>query len=247
MKSGSGFATTGTGSVTQAGALNVKVPPGAAVRQALLYWAGRGTGDDSIIVDGHTITGDLIGGPVPGLTNPSLTYRADITHLGLIGLGANSLIVEGLDFGEGTGARNNGAGIVVIFKEANRNNATIRVRDGNDFAFSKLAAPLNTTKAQTFRFKAANRARTANLALFVADTVAASADVVVIKVGNGTLRLVDQLNSHNGAHWDTLNLPVRIPAGASTLSVQILSARDASSSLRSTDSLAWVTAVLRVP
>lgn len=246
VRSGSGFVTAGTGLVTQAGGLNVKVPA-AAVRQVILYWAGRGTGDDSIVVDGNPVTGDLIGGPSRDLDNPSLTYRADITNLGLIGAGVNRLIVEGLDVGAGGYARNNGAGVVVIFKEARRANAAIRLRDGNDFASSQAMPPLNSTRAQTFRFKPANRARTARLSLFVTDAAARSADVVVITVGNKTRRVVDRLKNRDGAYWDTLNLAIRIPAGVASVKVQILSARDATSRLQSTDSLAWVAVVLNVP
>lgn len=247
VKSGSGFVTAGTGLVTQGGRLDVKVPAGATVSQVILYWAGRGTGDDSIFVDGHPVTGDLIGGPSPGLNNPAMAYRADITRLALIGAGANRLIVEGLDFGTGGNAHNSGAGVVVIYKEARRANAAIRVRDGVDFAFSKNTPPLNGTRAQTFTFKGVNRPRAANLSLFVADAMPLAADVILITVGNKTHRMVDRLKNHDGAHWDTLALEIRIPAGASSVKVQILSARGVNSRLRFTDSLAWVAATLSVP
>ncbi len=60
IQSGSGVAVGGTGLNTQPAALNVNVPAGAAIKQALLYWYGRGA------VEGHLIDFedvDLAGAP----------------------------------------------------------------------------------------------------------------------------------------------------------------------------------------
>jgi hypothetical protein len=134
----------------------------------------------------HPVVGDLIGGPSLALANPAITYRVDITQSGLISPGTtNTLIVEGLDLGAATGTQcRSGRLRSVIFKKANRANASINVRDGNDFTFGKHAGALGTTRTQTFRFKAANRPRTTTLSLFVADAVTQTADVVVITVGS---------------------------------------------------------------
>ena len=138
------------------------------------------------------------------MANPAITYRADITQSGLISPGtANTLIVEDLHLGAATGTQcRSGRLRSVIFKKANRANANIDVRDGNDFAFGKHAGALSTTRTQTFRFKAANRPRTATLSLFVADAVAQTTDVVVITVGSNTRCIVDQLKSSDGVQWD---------------------------------------------
>jgi len=158
----------------------------------------------------------LIGGPILSLANPAITYRADITQSGLISPGtANTLIVEDLHLGAATGTQcRSGRLRSVICKKANRANARFHVRDGNDFAFSKHAGALGTTRTQTFRFKAANRPRTATLSLFVADALTQTADVVVITVGSNTRCIFDPLKSSDGAQLDTLNLPNHIPAGS---------------------------------
>lgn len=253
LANGTGFASAGTGLFTQPGDIDITVPEGATINQVLLYWAGRGAGDDSIIVDGNVITGTLIGGPTPGANTPSSSYRGDITSLNLVQTGANSLTVEGLDFGPdpNTGiARNDGAGIIVVFDAPGQPTASIQLRDGNDFAFQPFSAPLNSTVTQTFTVAPSNAPRTAQLSLFVADAEASAADVVVINAGVGTrsrLRLIDQLTSNDGAQWDTLTRALDIPAGVSRVTVRILSTRDRTSPLRTRDSLAWVSAILRVP
>ncbi|MHC4067033.1 MAG: hypothetical protein ACYSUI_21360, partial [Planctomycetota bacterium] len=64
---GSGIAAAGTGLENQPGWIDVEVPSGATVTQALLYWAGAtagsAPGDDTIVVNGIEASGTLIGGP----------------------------------------------------------------------------------------------------------------------------------------------------------------------------------------
>ena len=115
IASGTGLAAAGTGMVAQPAAIEVEVPPGAAVKQVLLYWSGYSIspnpGDPTIRVNATDVTGTLIGGPMsnqPG-THNEFAYRADITSLDLVGPGSTTLPVEGLDF---VGGITNGAGRV---------------------------------------------------------------------------------------------------------------------------------------
>ena len=87
---GTDVITAGTGMIAQPGIIDINVPAGATVEQVLLYWEGQfvktGTvGDDTISVDGNSVTGTLIWikrgarlsgfSPNSGLRVPSLAPR----------------------------------------------------------------------------------------------------------------------------------------------------------------------------
>jgi hypothetical protein len=134
----------------------------------LLYWEGfsvDGNGDDSITVAKGgppiSVVGTLIGGPTLFSTNRcASTYRADITLLGLVQAGSNTLTLAGLSFN----FVSNGAGIIVIFDDGTSPGG-IQIRDGSDFAYHGLAPPLDGTVAQSFSFSSSNTDRTAVLNL----------------------------------------------------------------------------------
>ena len=121
IASGTGVVSGGTGMVAQPGSITLDVPAGAVVKQVLLYWEGfstDGSGDASITVakggPSTAVTGTLIGGPTPIIPGTvASTYRADITSLGLVQAGSNTLTLAGLSFN----LVNNGAGIFVIFDD----------------------------------------------------------------------------------------------------------------------------------
>lgn len=229
IQSGTGIVAAGTGlSLSQPAVININVP--GTVRQVLLYWEGQAIppapGDHTIIVDGNTVTGVLIGGPssfFPG-NNLSSTFRADITGLNLLASGPDSLTVEGLSFG----GANNGAGVLVIFDDGS-SLANIQLRDGNDLAFINSAPPFDTTVPQTFVFAPAASDRAATLALFFS-SVAGTASTggfrptaIEITVDGSTTVLNNLLDSNDGQEWDTLTAPVLIPANETMLTVRALS------------------------
>jgi hypothetical protein len=126
--------------------------------------------------------------------------------------------------------------------------STILVRDGNDVADASMAAPKDTTVPQMFQFSTENFDRHANLVLFAGSASATRPDVIQITSGGVTTRVVDAFRSGDGQRWDTLTVPVTVPAGAGALTVQLLSERDPSSSLAlPADELVWVNASLVLP
>ena len=98
IASGTGLAVAGVGlEDSQPRNINVAVPAGASVEQVILYWGGDNgsvsdlTPTDTIQVGGNAVTGAFIGGNTnysPGFN--TVSYRADITGLGLVQSGANS-------------------------------------------------------------------------------------------------------------------------------------------------------------
>jgi hypothetical protein len=262
---GSGIVAAGVGLIQgQPATINITIPPGATVKQVLLYWEGQMVGnlagDDTIEVTGPVeVTGALIGGPTYFYNAAggvgaiySSAFRADITGLGLISDGPNSLDVGGLNF---TFA-NNGAGILVIFEEASAA-SDISVRDGLDLAYFQSPPPIDRTAAQTFLFGSATFDRTATLSMFFSSVEGETStggtfrpNSIEVTVDGVTTVFSDLLGSNDGEEWDTQNLDITIPAGATSLTVQAFS-RDDNRPFPWLDpqaaSLSWVAAGLSVP
>ena len=202
----------GTGTITQPGTINVSIPPGATIKQVLLYWQGymiaNVAGDNTVSVsnDGGAtstpVTGTLIGGQTFFFNNAhASTFRADITNLQLVSAGSTDLIVSNMAFTRA----NNGAGALVIY-DTGTTNASIAIRDGSDLAFINNTGNLKTTVPQTFTFQSSNKDRTAQLNMFfasVSGTASAGFRRSVIKLttngaNGGTTLLNNLLDSNDG-------------------------------------------------
>lgn len=234
IASGTGIATGGTGlAATGSGTIGVTVPDGATVEQVLLYWEGQyyrnsGGSDPDLVVEGTEVTGTLIGtsfhfNNATGSID-SDTYRADITGLGLVSAGANSIDVSGAEFG----FVSDGAGVIVIYDDGSEP-ASIDIRDGNDGAFINFPEPRKSTIVQTFTFAPSTEARTAQLAFLVSsvnDPVTGSSfrPNLVALSGGLTTTFVNPFGDHQGDHWDSQLVTVTIPAGATELKVEVVSA-----------------------
>jgi hypothetical protein len=229
--SGTGVVAGGTGMISQPGSISVDVP--GSVVQVLLYWEGQMAtgvpGDDTIVVDGNPVTGTLIGGQTPFFFGAySSAFRADITGLGLVAPGANTLSVDGLAFTKVA----NGAGVLVIYDDGSTT-TNIQVRDGVDLAFINFfSEPRKSTIPQAFNFTAASVDRMADLAMFFS-SVSGSVSThgfrpssVEVTVDGTTTVFSNMLDSNDGEEWDTVNLDVLVPAGASLLTVQAFSRDD---------------------
>jgi hypothetical protein len=254
------------------GSFTVSVPAGATVKQVLLYWEGHhsspfaASGDDSITINGIPVTGTLIGGPTAFFTQaagPSnqtemfSTYRADITGLGFVSAGANTLTVTdmlfqsnfptGFPFNQG----NDGVGVLVVY-DAGGTAATIGVRDGLDMAYKFFAPPLDATVPQTFTFPPSTSARTANL-VTLAGSVKGPDDPrnrgnvlwLTFDVG-GSIMINDPWQSNQGSELDAVNTSITVPAGASSLTVQAVS-EGPFDAQNQPASFAWSAAALSVP
>lgn len=237
IATGTGLYANGTGMVSQPGSIVVEVPAGATVKQVLLYWEGfmatDVAGDDTISVSNggaaESVTGTLIGGPTFFVSGAyASTFRADITGLNLVSAGITTLQLSDMVFTEVA----NGAGVMVIFDDGS-SNANIQVRDGSDLAFIGFAGPLQTTVPQTFSFPASTQDRTAQISLFfasVSGTVSGGTlrptaiELTTNGANGGTTVLNNLLDSISGEEFDSFVISVDIPAGATSLTVQALSA-----------------------
>jgi hypothetical protein len=194
------------------------------------------------------VIGDLIGGQAFFADDIySSAFRADITDLGLVSAGANSLTVDDLIFTKVA----NGAGILVVFDDGS-GFAEIDVRDGLDNAFIRLPEPQKSTVPQTITFDPAAVDRVADFDLFfssVAGRVSgAGADrptSIEVTVGGTTTLFSNELASLDGEEWDTVNVGFDIPAGASSLKVQAFS-RDDNDTGNLPASFTWITAALSI-
>jgi hypothetical protein len=251
IASGSHIVAAGTGMNLrgQPGTIEVNVPAGATVKQVLFYWSGRvleSAPDSTLAVNGTEVAGTLIGGPAhfescrDCLQKEFYSYRADVTGLELVSAGANTLTITGMEFDD----ENNGAGVLVVYDDGS-GAANVFVRDGIDLAYIQSEEPGKTTVAQTFIFPAHESERTADLVLFVGSVKPRRPNIIRITVAGETTELVNELHSTDGPDWDTLNIPVTIPAGATEVTVQLFSESDGSSRLPA--SMAWIVATLSVP
>ena len=253
---GTGIISKGVGTeLVQPGVINFNVPTGATVERALLYWEGYmfdGLGDDQILVDGNPVDGTLIQSGVLEIqtSNPdadSTAYRADITTL--VSPGANSLSISGMDFDR----VNHGAGVLVIINDGSAP-AHIDVLDGNDFAYAPYAPLQDTTVEQVFSFAADTvNDRTATLDMMFASvagdasggTFRPSSIKVTVGASGTPVYYNDQLNSNDGQEWDSLQIPLTIPAGADQVKAQALS-EDRGTTGGSVASFHWLTAGLAI-
>ncbi len=254
IASGNGTVAGGTGLIDQeTGTITLDVPLGVSIEQVLLYWEGQAftetSGfDDDIVVDGQTVEGVLIGGPTRFFSAAwSSTYRADITGLGLVDPGLNTIDVSGLDFDR----RSNGAGILVITSDGGPN-STLAVRDGNDLAYIGFNPPLQSTIPQTVTFPPATTDRVATIDVFassVAGDFEGERPNIILATVDGVVTQFDNvLNNTDGKEWDTVRLEVSIPAGATSLTLQLLSDDPATPNTGANPaSLAWNAATFNIP
>ena len=254
---GTGFVVAGVGlrgnpADEQPKSIDIDVP--GAVVQVLVYWEGQNEtegGDDEIVVDGTPVTGTLIGGPTEFFDDAwSSAYRADITELDAVVMGANSVPVEGLDFTRCDGAndcRNNGVGLLVIYDDGS-GALEIGIKDGLDLAFFDFDPPLDTTVPVVFDFTPSLAPRVASLGLFASSVGEDRPNVVEVTVGGAVTRFVDPFHNVSGADWDAVTLPVDIPASENSVMVQCLSEKDPESDFEGIPaSLTWTVAALSVP
>jgi hypothetical protein len=196
------------------------------------------------------VAGTLIGGPNYFFNSPagehySSTYRADITALGKVTAGLNSLAITDMDFTRANG----GAGVMVIYDDGS--SSELAIVDGNDLAFRDFPDPRRTTVPQTFNFSAEATERTATLSLFASsvegqDFPGERPSVIYVSVDGVVIEYINVLASNDGDEWDTFSTPVTIPANATSLSVQIVS-NDVLATGNLPASLAWNAAALSVP
>lgn len=247
IAAGSGFAVGGTGLFEEIdgdffntdGTITVNVPSNASVSQVLLYWNSehypQSGGDDTLEIDGIPVTGTPIGGPTNFFSVVYFeAYRADITGLGLIQPGSNSVEITGLD----SSFRNTGAGILVIYDDGT--DGQIQLVDGLDLAYFRLDDPLDFTVPQTFVIAPENVDRTAHIPMFVGSVGIDRPNVTEVTVGGTTQTFFNLFTSLDGPQWDSVLLDVVVPAGADEVTIEIISAGDGSENTPS--SLAWIAA-----
>jgi hypothetical protein len=121
-----------------------------------------------------------------------------------------------------------GAAVLVIFDDLTQPLTQPQVLDGEDYAFDGfLLDPVTKHRqavAQTFTFTASASPRIAQLSLLFGDgsngLLIGRPSVIDISV-NGILtqQVINPLISNDGGNWDTINVDVAVPAGATSVTV----------------------------
>jgi len=226
------------------------VPAGAQINQVIAYWHGLDDtaegGDSTAWVNGFEVTGSPLGVPtlfykLKGIyPRYSIGFRADITQLGIIHAGDNALMVGGLDGYETA----NGFGVVVVYDDGRE--ALIDLRDGTDNAFADFRAPLDTTVPQVFDFTPEQFARQAEVMFMVAGVAYRSRPCAIsVSIDDGPAGILfDKIRSRDYLEWDTYVLPLTIPAGATRVTVRVLSIPDLPPAKPA--SLTWLSTALTI-
>ncbi len=258
---GTGLINLGGGTAT------VTVDIRGPVARAYFYWMGRdrpcpdsGTElcevpfqpylDQELAFNGVPITGRLIGEEAqggPGNTN-NIGYGADVTAIvrAATPFGPTAFSIEDGNLGSNID-RLNGGGLLVIYSDpADPVRYRVSVFEGLDFAFEDgnpiLAA--RVTEPVVFNHGATGTSRQATLVNFVGDAVADRPDRIRVTDGFGvTTTLLDLLVAADGISFDTLSVPVTVPAGSASTSVQLFSEPIG----QNPDSLSWLVGALRIP
>lgn len=264
LADGSRIIGAGVGlSLAQPGDIEIEIPAGVSVEQVLMYWDGDdrdyagappiiGVTTDTIDVSGNLIEGVFIGGRTYRTVQQQFAFRADITSLGLVSPGSNTLSISGLDFG--SESVESGAGILVIVDDGS--SSTLGIFDGSDYAYincKDLDANCFVTVKRMFTFPSANSARDADLTMFFASVAGAASggdfrpSTVRVWVGGAPpIEIFNQLNSADGEEWDTLNVEFEVPAAVTQVEVQVFS-EDTDFTGNNPASFKWLAAALSVP
>lgn len=244
---GSGLAVAGTGMLTQPASIEIEVPSGD-IKQVLLYWSG-GTnvepleGDNTIVFEGMEIEGALVGGPAFFFDDYDFyTYRADITEMELVSTGTNTYSVDGMEFAFEGDNQNSGVALVVIYDDGSE--ADIQLREGLDLAYYDFPEPRNAVVPQTFTFLPSLMPRPARVFLAAGSADEGSANKAIVTVGDAVYEFDDVFGSEEGPRWDTEMIVVTVPAGVTSLTVEVMSmdSEDPSGAY-----LSWVMAATSIP
>jgi Protein of unknown function (DUF3344) len=260
---GQGLSMASGGTGLQSGPGTVTVNIGGPVQAALLYWAGRDRPcpqsggvcvipsqpylDQVLSFDGNLITGTIIGteGQPVSAGGPinNIGYLADVTNIVKArGTGAQTFAIADGDTSSNL-FRLNGATLLVIYTNpSDTNSYRLIVFDGLDFAYGAdpTPGPTQVTVPVTFNHGAATAARQAQLLVLVGDAEAGRPDEIDI---TNNPSLLNTLVGAAGPDWDSPVIPVSIPAGVSSTTVQLVSAPVD----QNPDSMLWELGALRLP
>ncbi len=264
IAAGSGIVAAGVGlELAQPADISIEVPADATVEQVLLYWSHEtvlGVGDNTVNVGPGLVevTGSQIGGPAFFFDfggNPVDVYgfRADITSLGLVSPGFNTVAVGGLDSQVSTpGTGVHGAGLLVIYDDGGAL-SQIGVVDGVDLAYCGFPEPRKSTVPQTIAFMAHDEDRSGQLVLFAGsqspEDPIRPTEIRIAFDGGAPISLFNELTGADGRLWETKTLDVTIPADSSSATVSIQSANPEGTCPSSprNGSVSWIGATLAVP
>jgi hypothetical protein len=247
-----------------AGTRSLSVVIGGPVELALLYWTGRDRPcpldaetlecpvspepfkDQLLMLDGLPVQGTLLGTETQPATGRgpilNLAYGADVT--GIVRAKGTGRQLFGVSDGDRASnlADLNGAGLLVVYTDPARPAARVIVHQGLEFAFGEDWTPGATQVTDPFTFihGPARAARQGELFLFVGDAERDRPDRIDI---SHAASLFDTLDDSAGSSWDADRIPVRVPGGVISTTVQIFSELWGENG----DSLLWPMAALRLP
>jgi len=243
------------------GSFNVTgIPDGAEVVFAWLYWNGADDGNnvsddpdsfDPRIHDGDptvTLNGiqvprpDRIGGPANwvGVRDAyAYAYRSDVSSM----VSGNGVyVLEGMDNFYGTQGYNNGAELVIAYRDANTSPSYLGVAEGLDLIYGANGPNVGPgSRVALFQFRGAAVKRRGSLNVFLGGADGRAETALWYKVGvgappadltfyqligePGAVQIADPFtgknNQNQNGYWDSYQIKITIPAHATWLAVQV--------------------------
>lgn len=225
-------ATDAAGLREGAATVSVNVPVQAAedILEAYFYWGGRTRrdfGDDTIVINGSEVTGDLTAAFPHSITPTRWAFLYKLDALSLVAPGDNTFEVSGFDLGEN--ANEDGIGLVVVYRDASGGYDEVQILELADFFYHAAPETGANSDVHAFTFDAAEVELDAALQVFVGDGNAERPDAIWWSIGAGEPAenlvgsgetLANVLNAADGAEMDLLTLEPTIPAGANHIAFQ---------------------------
>ncbi len=259
-----GIGLRGDPAALQPGVIHIDVP-GTPVK-AFLYWEGQmndpaiGDADVTVVVNGGTaasLTGTFLGGEptkiAPVGDEWTTSFRVEIT--GLVS-GPNTVAVSDMDFDSRCpDCRNDGVSVVVLYNDGS-DAGEVMIKEGNDFAFRDFLPPYTVTVPQTFNFLPdPDNDRTATLVIVTGSvSYPERPNIICVSIDGGTAAeyydLMGVAGGPGNDDWDTVTLSPFIPAGATSMTVELKSEQGSGSIWPSGSlpaSMVWVAGGLYMP
>jgi hypothetical protein len=240
--------------------LAMDTPP--AVQFARLYWSGQDRPcptsgqscfvpfqpyhDQALVFEGTLVTGTVVGtetqpASADGASN-SIAYSADVTSIVQSKPAGPHFFALSDPVASSDLAKLDGATLIVGYDDPGIDqNRRVMIFDGLDFALGDDAAAGESrgTSPVTINHGGMPLERTGELSVLVGGASAAAGDRLWISGNGATTGCFD---AGSGQAWDDDSVPVAIPAGAQSTTVQISSPSEATDP----DHLNWVAATMTV-
>lgn len=254
------------------GGVEIEVDIQGPVETAILYWMGRDLDctldrdlvcfvpsepylDQEMAFEGTPITGTIVGTESQAPPQPylSVAYAMNVTDIVRAKVESEGTGLTSFNFDDDNPALDftlpDGVGLVVLYTdETNDAHYRVILHEGLDFAFGRAdqLPSAMVTEPVSISHGAELEARNAEVFIFAGDAAEFCDEITITDTFGGVTVLTDELVGADGAAMDTLVVPVLVPEGGGTTTLQLFSP-DLPRCVPAPDSLLWTLGGMRLP